>query len=113
MIKTIIKRDGTKEDFSAAKLNKWAEWAGSNLGEYVDWSGVVLQTVSTLGVSCTSKQLQERLIRVCLDNDSWSYYKMAGRLLAATLNKTIFPKGKPTIKDLHKSLIKKDLMVKL
>lgn len=113
MIKTIIKRDGTKEDFSAAKLNKWAEWAGSNLGEYVDWSGVVLQTVSTLGVACTSKQLQERLIRVCLDNDSWSYYKMAGRLLAATLNKTIFPKGKPTIKNLHKSLAKKDLMVKL
>jgi ribonucleoside-diphosphate reductase alpha chain len=113
MIETIIKRDGRKEVFNASKLNKWAEWASGNLGEYVDWPSVAMQAVSTLGKECTSQQLQERLIRVCLDNDSWSYYKMAGRLLAALLNKNIFPDGRPTIKELHSSLVSKGLMIDL
>lgn len=113
MIETIIKRDGRKEVFNASKLNKWAEWASSNLGGNVDWPSVAMQAVSTIGKECTSQQLQERLIRVCLDNDSWSYYKMAGRLLAALLNKTIFPDGRPTIKELHSSLVTKGLMVDL
>jgi ribonucleoside-diphosphate reductase alpha chain len=113
MIEVVIKRDGSKEAFNAGKLNKWAEWASSNLGDFVDWPSVAMQAVSTLGKECTSKQLQERLIRVCLDNDSWSYYKMAGRLLAASLNKEIFPEGKPTVQELHKSLVKKGLMVDL
>lgn len=113
MIEVVIKRDGSKEAFNAGKLNKWAEWASSNLGDFVDWPSVAMQAVSTLGKECTSKQLQERLIRVCLDNDSWSYYKMAGRLLAAILNKEIFPEGKPTVQGLHKSLVKRGLMVDL
>ena len=113
MIETIIKRDGRKEVFNASKLNKWAEWASSNLGDNVDWPSVAMQAVSTIGKECTSQQLQERLIRVCLDNDSWSYYKMAGRLLAALLNKTIFPDGRPTIKELQSSLVTKGLMVDL
>lgn len=113
MIKKIIKRDGSSEDFNAAKLNKWAEWASNNLGGYVDWPSVAMQAVSTLGEQCTSKQLQERLIRVCLDNDSWSYYKMAGRLLAALLNKEVFPEGTPTIQELHKKLVDLGLMVDL
>lgn len=113
MIQTIIKRDGSSEPFNAGKLNKWAEWASSNLGELVDWPSVAMQAVSTLGKECTSQQLQERLIRVCLDNDSWSYYKMAGRLLAALLDKSIFPEGKPTIQVLHNNLVSKGLMIDL
>lgn len=113
MIKTIIKRDGSKEEFKPYKLNKWAEWASNNLGKYVDWSSVVMQTAATIGQECTSKQLQEQLIRVCLDNDSWSYYKMAGRLLAALLDKEIYPNGKPTIQELHNKLIPLGLMVEM
>lgn len=111
MIKTIIKRDGSKEEFKPYKLNKWAEWASNNLGKYVDWSSIVMQTAATIGQECTSKHLQEQLIRVCLDNDSWSYYKMAGRLLAALLDKEIYPEGKPTIQQLHNKLIPLGLMV--
>jgi len=113
MIQTIVKRNGEKQDFNAGKLNKWAAWAAQSLGGYVDWSSVVLTAVSTLPKQCTSKQLQERLIKVCIDNDSWSYNKMAGRLYAAFLNKEIFPKGKPTVQELHTKLAKLGYMVKL
>lgn len=113
MIETIVKRDGSKESFDAGKLNKWAAWAAKSLGNYVDWSSVALTAVSTLPKECTSKQLQERLIKVCIDNDSWSYNKMAGRLYAALLNREVFPDGKPTVKDLHTNLALLGFMVKL
>jgi ribonucleoside-diphosphate reductase alpha chain len=113
MIEVVIKRDGSKEDFSATKLNKWAEWAAKSLGGYVDWSSVAMTAVSTLPKECTSTQLQERLIKVCLDNNSWSYYKMAGRLYAALLSKTIYPEGVPTVKDLHSKLTDLGFMLKL
>ena len=60
MIKTIIKRDGTKQEFSASKLNGWGIWASENLGHYVSWPDVVLSTVSTLPEKCTSLELQNR-----------------------------------------------------
>ena len=113
MIEVIVKRDGSKQPFDAGKLNKWAAWAAKSLGNYVDWSSVALTAVSTLPKECTSKQLQERLIKVCIDNDSWSYNKMAGRLYAALLNREVFPNGKPTVKQLHVSLNSLGLMVPL
>ena len=52
MIKFVIKRDGTKELFSAEKLNGWANWAAEKLGNQVNWSEVVLHAVSTLPETC-------------------------------------------------------------
>ena len=66
MIKTIIKRNGNKEEFSAEKLNGWSEWAASNLGRSVNWPEVVLHAVRTLPQTCSSKDLQECLIQYCL-----------------------------------------------
>lgn len=113
MISTIVKRNGEKEEFSASKLNRWGEWAAKSLGGYVDWSSVVLSAVSTLPKECTSEQLQERLIKVCIDNDSWSYNRMAGRLYAALLEKKIYPEGRPTVRQLHGKLHSLGLMVEL
>ena len=47
-IKTIIKRNKQKEPFSAEKLNGWGIWAAGNLGKYVNWSEVILETVAKL-----------------------------------------------------------------
>jgi ribonucleoside-diphosphate reductase alpha chain len=110
LIKTIIKRNGDKEDFSPEKLNGWGEWAAKSLGQYVDWSSVVLDTVATLPEKCTSIMLQERLIKTCLDYGSWSYNLMAGRLYAALINKNLFNDKKPTIKELHTKLNKLGFM---
>ena len=78
MIKVVIKRNGTKEDFDATKLNKWGEWASQKL-KRVDWPTVVMDAVSISPVECESTKLQANLIRACLDQDSWEYNKMAGQ----------------------------------
>lgn len=114
MIKQIIKRDGSVEDFSAEKINKWGEWAAQTLGKRVDWPSVVLSAVGMLPETCTSKQLQERLIKTCLEFDSWSYNRMAGRLYAALTTKEIFNSDKkPTIKELQSKLVSDGYMVEL
>ena len=113
MIKTIIKRDGSKQDFSAEKVNKWGEWASKTLGNYVDWPSVVLSTVSVLPEECTSVKLQEQLVKTCLDYNTWSYNRMAGRLYAALIRKQLYPEGIPTVKELHDKLITMDYMIDL
>lgn len=118
MIKTIIKRDGTKQDFEAEKLNGWGEWAASVLGRQVNWGDVVLNTVATLPEVSTAVQLQDGLIDQCLSRKTWAYNRMAGRLYASTLYKVAFDdkgmpldaKGFPSIKDLHKLLTDKTIM---
>lgn len=111
MIETIIKRSGEEEAFQPSKVNSWGEWASKTLGNYVDWPSVVLQTVSTLPKKCTSTMLQERLIKTCLDNDSWSYNRMAGRLYAAFIYKKLYGGKIPTVKEVHTKLQGLGLMV--
>ena len=114
MIKNIIKRDGRIEPYAPAKLNNWGRWASKTLGNKVDWSSVVINAVSTMPETITSKELQEKLIQNCLDKETWSYYLMAGRLYAAHLHRLIHgSNGIPTVKEVHDSLIQDGLMVHL
>lgn len=114
MIKTIIKRNGSREAFSAEKLNGWSEWAAEKLGRGVNWSEVVLHTVSSLPESCTSKDLQEQLIQYCLGKNTWEYNLMAGRLYAALLIRLIHKSDTyPTVKNVQDRLVKAGLMRKL
>lgn len=113
MIETIVKNDGSLEPFDSAKLFKWAEWACSSVSKYVDWGKVVLTAVNGLPKVCKSSMLQDRLIDTCKDMNTWSYYKMAGRLYASQLNKKIYPNGKPTVQALHRQLIDLGLMIEL
>jgi len=113
MLKTVVKRDGRVQEFSPEKLNKWAEWASKTLGSYVDWSDVVLETVSKLPEECPTTLLQNQLIKTCLENDSWSYNRMAGRLYAASLYKEIYNNEIPSVKELHTKLASLGLMTKL
>lgn len=113
MIEVIIKRDGSKEDFEAAKLNKWGEWAAKTL-KRVDWSSVVMDAVSLCSRECKSEMLQENLIRCCLDRDSWEYNRMAGKLLSVVIKKQVFGnKGYPHLQSIHKELQQIGLMADL
>lgn len=113
MIKYIIKRDGSKEEFSPLKINGWGEWAARELGDNVDWSQVVLDVTSSSPEEVTSVDLHKALIRACLDNDTWGYNLMAGRLYASSRFKDLYGGNIPTIKSLHSSMIKEGLMVDL
>lgn len=105
MIKTIIKRDGTKEPYSAHKANGWGEWASETLGDLVDWSDVILQTVAKLPEEVKSETLHRELIQTCLDMDTWSYNMMAGRLYNNLYRKEVWGSlNNPTVKGLHSKL---------
>ena len=99
MLRRVIKRDGSVEDYVPHKLNKWAEWASENLGDRVDWSTVVLNAVRDLGEEATTCNIQEALIRACLDMKTWPYHVMAGRLYGPHLQKQLFPNGIPNLTD--------------
>ena len=62
MIKTVVKRNGTKEAFSAEKLNAWGEWAAKKISKDLDWSEVVLHVVATLPQEVSSKDIQQAAI---------------------------------------------------
>ena len=110
MIKFIIKKDGTKEPFIARKVNNWGQWAGN---DNVDWSTIVMDTVSVLAETITSTELQYALIDKCLEQQTWGYIMMAGRLYGPQLLKETYPEGIPTIRELHTRLIDLKLMEEL
>lgn len=114
MIKTVIKRDGTKQPFDGAKLADWVKWASKDIDtQYIDWSGVVLKVISLLPEEVTSQELQRVLIKTCVDKGTYEYTKMAGRLLAASLPKEFYPERKyPHIKELHKRMEEDGLIIK-
>src|SRR5699024_12455540 len=100
-----IVRHSLNHHFSASNLMYWCEGAANTWADYVDWPSVVLETVSGLNGECTSAFLQDRLIRTCLDFDSWAYNRMAGRLYATIIRKDLYEgKGLPKVKDLHTKL---------
>lgn len=105
MIKTIIKRNGGEEPFSAEKVNGWGEWASKALQNKVDWGEVVLHAVSTLPEKCTSEQLQQALIEFCIHKKTWEYNLMAGRLYYGWLHRILYGKKIPTVQALHKQMI--------
>lgn len=110
MIKFIIKRSGEVEPFTAKKINDWGRWASD---AKVDWSSVVMETCSLLPETVSSVALQEALIAKCIEQETWGYMLMAGRLYAPQLLKSTYPEGIPTIIDLHERLIDLNLMVDL
>ncbi len=104
MLGTIIKRDGCVEPFTPSKLNQWGEWAATTLGDTVDWPSAVLEAVSVLSSTASSRDLQQQLIRTCLNFDSWSYNRMAGRLYATLIRKDLYRNDRPTVLALHRKL---------
>ncbi len=115
MLTHIIKRDGEVEIFSAAKVNGWGEWAAETLGGLVDWPSVVMETVRDLPETAHSNDLQNALITNCLNKNSWSYNRMAGRLYAALLHKDLYGKREslPSIAEVHQTLYDAGFMTKL
>ncbi|MDO5691656.1 MAG: ribonucleoside-diphosphate reductase subunit alpha [Pseudomonadota bacterium] len=104
MLETIIKRDGHTEPFTPSKLNQWGQWAAQTLGDAVDWPSAVLETVSAMSTVASSRDLQQQLIRTCLNFDSWSYNRMAGRLYATLIRKDLYRNDRPTVLALHRKL---------
>lgn len=88
-MKTVIKRNGTRESFDPTKINKWGEWGKARL-EGVDWSSIVLQAIRKCYDGCTTKELHQAMIDACCEKETAGYMMMAGRMLAGDLYKEVF-----------------------
>lgn len=113
MIKTVVKRNGEKEAFSAEKLNAWGEWAAKKISKDLDWSEVVLHVVATLPQEVSSKDIQQAAIDFCLSKRDWEHNLMAGRLYSPTLVKDIHGGSYPSVRQLHNQMQQDGLMVNL
>lgn len=113
MLKKIIKRDGRIEDFAPEKLNVWSQWAGKDLGDRINWSEVVLNTVKIAGETISSQDLQRLLIKQCVLHKKWGYSIMAGRLFNAIYRKELYDGKMPTVKELQLRLQENKYMAKL
>lgn len=83
-IKNVTKRDGSKEKFSPDKLNKWAEYAAEVGG---NWSEIALKTFKRLNDDCTTQDIHETMIDVCIEYQSIEYSRVAARLEYAEIRK--------------------------
>jgi ribonucleoside-diphosphate reductase alpha chain len=110
MLKRIIKRNGTFEAFTPHKVNMWSQWASDKLGNRVDWSRIVLETIKQLGEEAHSQDLQRQLIKTCISKKSWPYNLMAGKLYIAIYRKEIYGNEIPTVMNLHSKMLKYGLI---
>lgn len=96
----VKKRDGSLKDFDIDKLNKWACWASETCG--IPWSDIVLKASSYFYDGIDTKEIQDILIKVCLDYKDINYYKMASRLLVGKIYKEAYDDFSiPTLKDFY------------
>lgn len=112
MLTSIVKRNGTVEDFIPAKANHWAIWAGKGLENRIDWPSVVREVVRTSPDQTTSQEFQHRLITACEQRHDYPHNLMAGRLYSVYLRKQMFGDQIPTIKQLHDKMVRLGLMLK-
>lgn len=110
MIKQIIKRNGSIEEFIPSKVNRWLEWTTKGLEGRAEWSSIVLETIKNLSGTITSEDLQKALIKTCLLKRDWPHNLMAGRLYVAILRNSLYDKKIPSVKELQKKLIDMGLM---
>lgn len=84
MITSVTKRNGNKEKFDSDKLNKWAEYATKVGG---NWSEIAQKTFKRLQDGCSTKDIHETMVSVCLEKQSLEYSRVASRLEFAEIRK--------------------------
>lgn len=106
MIEVVIKRDGSEEPFNEDKLNKWAEYAAKH---QVPWSQLAKDTYIRLENRCSTEDIHETMIKVCLSKEDINWSRVAARLEFATIRagmKTCFGHDDRTsFKEIFNSLI--------
>lgn len=87
MIEKIRKSNGELVDFDASRLNKWGSWADKR---GIIWSEVVMEATKRVYEGCTTREMQQAMIDVCIDKQTKEHSDMAGRLLLGIIYKEAF-----------------------
>lgn len=108
--RTVTKRDGSTEPLDVAKLVKWNLWGKEFIKQPVPWQEGVRHVLDSAVDGIKTSTLQDNLIDFFLSKGTWSCNRMAGILYAPIQQKTIFPKGVPTVKEQHDQMVELGLM---
>lgn len=87
MITNVVKSDGTIVPFEPERLNKAAIFGADN---NLIWSQVALDAYKRLYDGCTTKEVHQAMINVCVDKKDQVHSDMAGRLLIGQIYKEAF-----------------------
>ena len=110
-VKTVIKRDGTVQQYDPGKIMRWQLWAAKGLEPYIDWQAVLVKVTKDLYEGVTTEAIQRMLIEECATRASSSYDLLAGRLYSSLIRKQVFgEEGIPTVHALHTRLVTLGLM---
>lgn len=106
MLKSVIKYDGSVEEFRAEKLNKWAQYATKTGG---DWSEIAISTYKRLPEVAKASDIHQTMINVCLDKEEIGYSRIAARLEQASLRKNmerlLSVSDQDSFKDIYNAMI--------
>jgi ribonucleoside-diphosphate reductase alpha chain len=89
---TVVKRDGTREQYDANKINLAIEHASAGLDPNITWvTQIASELELTLFDGITTQQLDEAVIQVALQNvkDDPAFDTVAARLLLKTIYKSV------------------------
>ncbi len=89
---TVVKRDGTREEYDANKINLAIEHASAGLDENITWvTQIASELELTLFDGISTQQLDEAVIQVALQNvkDDPAFDTVAARLLLKTIYKRV------------------------
>ncbi len=89
---TVVKRDGSREEYDANKINLAIEHASAGLDENITWvTQIASELELTLFDGITTQQLDEAVIQVALQNvkDDPAFDTVAARLLLKTIYKRV------------------------
>ena len=112
IIKTVVKRDGSEQEFSPEKLNRWAEYATKTGG---NWSEISLETYKRLPDKVKTSDIHQTMINVCLDKEQIEYSRVAARLEHARIRKTLDSYGirdSGSFKDIYNFMLEKGVWSK-
>ncbi|AUR87451.1 hypothetical protein NVP1101O_040 [Vibrio phage 1.101.O._10N.261.45.C6] len=102
MINSVIKVNGIKEEFKAEKLNRWGEWAAKN---DVAWSDIVMRTLDQLFDGCTTKDIHQAMINVCVDKKDEKHLAFAARLLRGSIYKDVYNGAPVSFRESYNNLV--------
>lgn len=99
--RTVTKKDGNTEKWAPEKIERWAQYAARHK---VDWKEIYDATVLRLPLSCSTEDIHQTMIQVCLDKEDILYSRVAARLLYGELRKNLQNVGisdRMSFTDLH------------
>lgn len=106
MINNVTKADGRLVPFQPNKLNRWAQYASKHS---VNWSDLAQKTLRRLTEGCSTADIHQAMIDVCLDEANINHSRVAARLTYATIRKDMHRQlgvsDKHPFEDIYRALL--------